>query len=188
MKLNKGYAQRLPSLKYKKTSSWQWCSLRKALFTPRGLQEAVSVCTVFPTRSQQGRAHCRTMQRYGLCQTAQWGSEKHPAFPVWEQAAIALLWPHKYFMHSQLTDLTLSMQQGLLLFYKEVLHCCFPVTSTSSWKLQWATMNCHLRQQPWRGGITAEWQICYQILPISTEADMLKHKVNKSLIWYLNSF
>lgn len=31
-----------------KNSSWQWSSLRKALFTPRGLQEAVSVCSVSP--------------------------------------------------------------------------------------------------------------------------------------------
>lgn len=58
------------------------------------------------------------------------------------------------------------MQQGLPLFHKEVQHCWFPVTSTNSWKLQWATKNCHLRQQPQKGGITAEWQVCYQILPI----------------------
>lgn len=69
MKLNKGYAQRLPSLKYKKNSSWQSCSLRKALLNPRGLQEAVSVCTVSPhtpSRAELTAALCSAMDSVKL--------------------------------------------------------------------------------------------------------------------------
>lgn len=145
-----------------KNPSWQWCSLREALFTTRGLQEAVSVCTVSPhapSVAELSAAPCCIMD------PAEWGSEKHPAFPVWEQAALALPWSHKYSMHSQLRDVTVSMQQGLPVLQRGSA-LLISVMSTSGWKLQWATKNCHLRQQPWKGGITAEWQICYQILHI----------------------
>lgn len=178
MKLNKGDVQRLPSLNYKKNPPG---SAVLSLFTPRGLQEAVSVCTV----SQQGRARCSAVQHYGPCQTAQWGSEKHPAFPVWEQAAIAFLWPHKYCMHSQLRDITVSMHR-VSLFYREVQHCWFPwaqAAESFSELLRIVTSD----NSPEREELGLSGRFVTRFCPFSPGADMLKHGVNKSLVWYLNS-
>lgn len=130
------------------------------------------------THSQHGRAR-------GTMDPAEWGSEKHPAFPVWEQAAVALPWPHKYFMHSQLRDITVSMQQGLPVLQRGSA-LLISVMSRSSWKLHWATKNCHL-SSPKREELQLSGRYLIRFCTFSTEADMLKHQVNKSLIWYLNS-
>lgn len=87
------------------------------VFSKRRLYSLPEACT---KQSLSAQSPHTSQWSNGPCQTAEWGSEKHPAFPVWEQAAIALLWPHKYFMHSLLRDITVSMQQGLPLFYREV--------------------------------------------------------------------
>lgn len=164
-----------------KNSSWQWSSLRKALFTPRGLQEAVSVCTVSPELPawQSSLLRCAALWTLSNCQVKH---RKASCFPCLGTSCyctpLASQVPHAVTAKRHNCVNAAGSPPVLQRFSIADFQSRAQAAESCSKLLRTVTSD----NSPEREELQLRGRYVIRFCLFSTESDILKHKVNESHI------